>query len=297
MGSRLICTNCKHKYRVSRWHHKVPTRCRLCGGMLTGDLTAYHKHVVAHPTRYDGGRHHTTRSFAKVAVVAFLFGVLLTAVVFTWYRNTQVPRLMTQLGSEDEAVWTEAMESLIEMGQRSVPALVDAISSEDQALRERAVRAIERLGDKAVEPLVSLMSGRDETLSGSAAVLLPRVSSRQAIPRLRKLYVAQESPAVRSAILDVFEQHPDLQLLPSLVASLRPSAEDDAVQALNQRVDALCRRILEDAAEKYPNVIVPSAPAQLDGWGDWLREHRQELNAVVDMGPPVSKVEDEEGAA
>ena len=297
MGIKLICTNCKRKYRVSRWHHKVPTRCQLCGGMLTGDLTAYYEHTVAHPTRYNRGRPHTTKTFAKVAMVAFLFGVVVTALLFTWYRNTQVPRLMTQLRSEDEAVWTEAMEDLIKMGQRSVPALVGAVSGEDQALRERALKAMERLGDKAVEPLIGLMARRDESLSRSAADLLPRVSSRQTIPRLRKLYVTEESLAVRSAILDVFERHPEVPLLPTLIASLRPSAEDEQVWALDQRADALCRRILEDAAQKYPEVTVPPAPTQLEGWTQWLREHYKELKALSAAEPPASASPGEEGGS
>jgi len=264
--------------------------------MLTGDLTAYHKHVVAHHTRYNGGQKQSIRPFAKVAAVAFLFGVLLTAVIFTWYHNTQVPRLMTQLRSHDEAIWTEAMEDLIKVGRRAVPALVGAVAGEDETLRQRAQTALERLGDKAVEPLVSLLVRRDERLSGSAAGLLPRVSSRQALPRLSKLYLSQADPGVRSALLDVFEKYPEVELLRPLIVSLDPSVENEKVQVVNRRADALCRRIVEKAANEHPGLEVPEPPSRLEEWLTWLQEHREQLQALVRAGPAQPGSTAEQGA-
>lgn len=284
VGTKLVCTNCKRKYKVSRWHTKVHLRCQACGGMLSGDLTAYYKHVVAHPTRYNGRFAHSIKAFAKVAAVAFLFGVLVTAVMFTWYRNTQVPRLMTQLQSADETVWTEAMEDLVEVGQRAVPALVGAVAGEDEALSQRALTALERLGDKAVEPLVGLLARSDERLSGHAAGLLPRVSSRRALPQLRKLYASQADPGVRVALLYVFEKYPGMELLRLLIASLDLAAEGDQVQAINQRVDALCRRILEEAARDHPDLEVPQPPSGPEEWSSWLGEHEERLNALTRAG-------------
>ena len=281
MGFKLVCTNCKRKYKFSRWHTRVPTRCQDCGGMLTGDLTAVYRHVVAHPTRYDRQHRHGLRPFAKVAGIAFLFGVLMTAVLITWYRNTQVPRLMTQLSSQDEDVWTEAVEDLVHVGRRAVPALVGAATGEDDTLSQRALSALEKLGDKAVEPLVELLARRDEDLSRSAAGLLPRVSSRQSLPRLKSIYVSQRDPVVRSAVLGAFEKHPDASLLRPLIMSLELPAPDEETEVLNRRIDGLCRKILEVAASEHADIEVPEAPAQLDDWPAWAGEHQEAITTLV----------------
>ncbi len=282
MSTKLVCTNCKRKYKISRWHTRVPTRCQDCGGMLSGDLTLYYKHIVAHPTRYNGPHKQPIRPLAKVAGIAFLFGVLMTAVLFTWHRNTQVPRLMTQLHSEDEDVWTAAMEDLISVGQRAVPALVGAVAGEDETLSERALRTLERLGDKALEPLVELMVRRDERLSGSAAGLLPRLSSRQTLPRLESLYVSQTDLAARSAMLEVFERYPEMQFFPTLVNSLSLPVADEGTQTLNHRVDRLLRRILEETTGEDTELEVPQPPTQVDEWPAWLQEHQEEINVLME---------------
>jgi len=282
LGFKLVCTNCKRKYKFSRWHTRVPTRCQVCGGMLTGDLTAVYKHVVAHPTRYNRQHKHGLKPFAKVAGIAFLFGALMTAVLFTWYRNTQVPRLMSQLSSQDEDVWAEAMDDLVRVGQRAVPALVGAVAGEDETLSRRALSALEKLGDKAVEPLVELMVRRDdEALSTSAAGLLSRVSSRQVLPRLKSIYISEKDPTVRSAVLGAFEKHPDVSLLRPLIMSLELPAPDEETAALNRRIDGLCRKILEVTASEYAGIVMPEAPAQLDGWPAWVGDHQEAITALV----------------
>lgn len=279
MSIKLVCTNCKKKYKFSRWHTRVPTRCQVCGGMLTGDLTAYYRHVVAHPTRYSGPNgepRHGMRALAKVAGVAFLFGVVLTAVFFTWYRSTQVPRLMAQLTSQEEEVWGEAVEDLVKMGRRAVPALAGAVAGGDETLSKRALLTLERLGEKAVEPLVELLGRRDERLRRSAADLLPRLSGPEALPRLKALYESRSDPEVRAVLLDVFEKYPRVELLPTLIGSLRLPAEDERSAALNRRVGALCRKIVEAAAE-VPGSGLAQPPADPEQWPRWLQEHQAEI--------------------
>lgn len=284
MSIKLVCTNCKKKYKFSRWHTRIPTRCQVCGGMLTGDLTAYYKHVVAHPTRYAGeagGSGHGVRALAKVAGVAFLFGVVITAVLFTWYRSTQVPRLMAQLGSDQEEVWTEAMEDLVKMGRRAVPALVRNAAGGDDTLSKRALLTLERLGEKALEPLVELLAGGDAELSRSAAAVLPRVSGPEALPRLKALYASRSDPEVRSVLLGVFERHPRAELLVPLIGSLRLPAEDAEDQAFNRRVDEVCRRIVEAVASELPDSPLGEPPTDPAEWPQWLKEHRAALAEVV----------------
>jgi len=248
--------------------------------MLTGDLTAYYEHAVAHPTRYNNVRSHGLPTFAKVAAVAFVFGAVVTSVLFTWYRSTQVPRLMAQLQSEDEAVWQGALENLIAMGPRSVPALVQAVAGDNEALGKRALLGLERLGDGAVERLVSLLSGGDEVVGELAARVLVQVSSADSVPHLMRQYRDTESAEVRLAIIEVFAKHPGLRLIDVLVGSLSPESESAGAQALNLKVDALCRSILTQAAEQHPDAAVPQPPEKLEDWPTWFKEHRSELREL-----------------
>jgi len=281
MSIRLICTNCKRKVKLSRWHIKVSTRCQACGGMLTGDPTAYYKHAIAHPTRYNGEHPPSVKPFVKVAAVAFLFGVVMTAVLLTWQRSTEVPRLMAQLSSSDEAAWRTAMDDLVGIGGRAVPALVGAMREEDKVASERALRTLERLGEDAVDPLLNLLAREENGLKASAASVLVRVATERSLPKLRALLVTATDADVRRALLDVFERYPRVQLLRPLIQSLAFPPGDVEHEAINTRIDRLCREILQKAAVEHPSGPALAPPAGPEMWPAWLQEHEKEVAALI----------------
>jgi len=281
MSIRLVCTNCKRKVKLSRWHTKVSTRCHACGGMLTGEPTAYYKHTIAHPTRYNGEHPPSVKPFVKVAAVAFLFGVVMTAVLLTWHRSTEVPRLMAQLSSSDEAAWRAAMDDLVGIGGRAVPALVGAVREEDKVASERALRTLERLGEDAVDPLLNLLTREENGLKASAASVLVRVATERSLPKLRTLLVSATDADVRRALLDVFERYPEVQLLRPLIQSLAFPPGDVEREAINTRIDRLCREILQKAAVEHPSGAALAPPVGPEMWPAWLQEHEQEVAALI----------------
>lgn len=282
MSIRLVCTNCKRKVKLSRWHTKVSTRCQACGGMLTGDLTVYYKHTIAHPARYNGEHPASVKPFVKVAAAAFLFGVVMTAVLLTWHRSTEVPRLMAQLSSSDEAAWRTAMDDLVGLGGRAVPALVGAVRDDGKVAGERALRTLERLGEDGVDPLLKLLvDGQDNGLRTSAASILVQVATERSLPKLRTAFVTYTDPQVRGALLNVFERYPKVQLLRPLIQSLVFPAPDVQREAINARIDKLCRRILETAAGGYPSAPALAPPGQPDMWLAWLQEHEHGVAALI----------------
>jgi hypothetical protein len=281
MSIRLVCTNCKRKVKLSRWHTKVSTRCQACGGMLTGDPTAYYKHAIAHPTRYNGEHPASVKPFVKVAAVAFLFGVVMTAVLFTWHRSTEVPRLMAQLSSSDEAAWRTAMDDLVGLGERAVPALVGAVRDEGKVASERALRTLERLGEDAMDPLLKLLAQEKNGLKASAASVLSQVATERSLPKLRTFFVTTGDPQVRGALLNVFERYPEVQLLRPLIQSLAFPPGDVEREAINARIDRLCRAILQKAAVEHPSGPALTPPAGPEMWPAWLQEHEQEVAALI----------------
>ena len=291
MSIRLVCTNCKRKFKLSRWHTRVSTRCEACGGMLSGDLTVYYRHAIAHPTRYNGDHAPSVKPFVKVAAVAFLFGVVMTAVIFTWHRSTEVPRLMAQLGSDDEGAWRKAMDDLVDVGERAVPALVGAVREEDKTAGERALRTLKRLGEDAVDPLLNLLTREGNGLRSSAASVLLEVATERSLPKLRAFFVTSTDPAVRGALLTVFERHPEVQLLRPLIQSLAFPPADMEREAINARIDRLCRDILERAAVEQPAGPALTPPGEPEMWASWLAEHEQEVAALIQTRRP--RVQDE----
>lgn len=285
MSIRLVCTNCKRKFKLSRWHTRVSTRCEACGGMLTGDLTVYYKHAIAHPPRYNGDHAPSVKPFVKVAAVAFLFGVVMTAVIFTWHRSTEVPRLMAQLSGDDEGAWRQAMDDLVGLGERAVPALVGAVREEDKAASERALRTLERLGEDAVDPLLNLLAREGNGLKSSAASVLLQVATERSLPKLRAFFVTSTDPAART-LLSVFEHYPEVQLLRPLIQSLVFPPAGMEGEAINARIDRLCRDILERAAAGQPSGQALTAPAEPEMWPAWLQEHEQEVAALMQTSRP-----------
>jgi len=292
---RLVCTNCKRKFKLSRWHTRVSTRCEACGGMLTGDLTVYYKHAIAHPPRYNGDHAPSVKPFVKVAAVAFLFGVVMTAVIFTWHRSTEVPRLMAQLSGDDEGAWRQAMDDLVGLGERAVPALVGAVREEDKAASERALRTLERLGEDAVDPLINLLAREGNGLKSSAASVLLQVATERSLPKLRAFFVTSTDPAARGALLSVFERYPEVQLLRPLIQSLAFPPAGMEGEAINARIDRLCRDILERAAAGQPSGQALTAPAEPEMWPAWLQEHEQQVAALMQTSRPRVQGEGSQG--
>jgi hypothetical protein len=218
------------------------------------------------------------KPFVKVAAVAFLFGVVMTAVIFTWHRSTEVPRLMAQLSSDDEDAWRRAMDELVELGERAVPALVGAVKEDGEVARERALRTLERLGEDAVEPLLKLLVQEGNGRKASAANVLLQVATERSLPKLRASFVTSTDPDVRKALLTVFERYPEVQLLRPLIQSLTSPPADGEVKA---RIDRLCREILQRAAVEHPSATVLTPPAEAEMWPAWLQEHEQEVAALI----------------
>lgn len=101
-------------------------------------------------------------------------------------EEQQAKTLVTQLGAKDVALRTEAMKSLIAMGDSAIDALISGVSSEDSQVREMSVWTLSEIKtpvDRIVPAIITSLTDSEETIRVVGSVALQSLGE-PAVPYL-----------------------------------------------------------------------------------------------------------------
>ncbi len=94
--------------------------------------------------------------------------------------QTIIERLIRALATDNERVYTAAIETLADLGATAVPALIDATHSSDRRIRLGAIAAIGIIGREAHSAqrvLVRLQNDPDDEVAEAATLALESVTA------------------------------------------------------------------------------------------------------------------------
>lgn len=162
-------------------------------------------------------------------------------------QQEKIDKYIEQLKNENDTVSSNAVKSLIEIGEAAVAPLIEALKG-DSNIRRTIVEVLAQIGKPAIEPLIEALKDKEGTMRANAAQALGKIGDKKAVEPLVKILNDQYWGARYSAA-DALGRIGDAKSVEPLIATLKDEVETvrfSAISALGKIGD---KKVVEPLIE------------------------------------------------